>query len=358
VGLPDDRVLPGSLSARQLGDELRSEFTVNSQTDVFVVIPGATGLPDAELDSYAAELSRVPDVVSVSSPGGAFVHGRRAGAPVAATGLKDGSAFFTVSTNVPLFSEASESQLNRLHAVAPPDGRTVELTGRAQINHDSSTAVTLRIPLVLSIIAVITFVLLYLLTGSLVLPAKALILNVFSLSAAFGALVWIFQDAHLGAFGTTATGTLVANIPVLLFCMAFGLSMDYEVFLIARIREYWAQSNKTRADNDESVALGLARTGRVVTAAALLMAITFAALTSAQVSFMRMFGLGVVLAVLVDATLVRMVLLPAFMRVLGRLNWWAPTPLSQLYQRIGISEFSDLSELPSPAAPATGAAVA
>jgi len=259
---------------------------------------------------------------------------------------------------VPLFSEASEAQLARLHAVTPPAGRAVELTGRAQINHDSSTAVISRVPLVLSIIAAIAFVLLYLLTGSFVLPAKALILNVLSLSAAFGALVWIFQDGHLGALGTTATGTLVANIPVLLFCMAFGLSMDYEVFLIARIREYWIKSAKTRADNDESVALGVARTGRVVTAAALLMAITFTALTSAQVSFMRMFGLGVTLAVLVDATLVRMVLLPAFMHVLGRLNWWAPARLTRLYQRIGISESDDLSELPSPGIPATGAAVA
>jgi putative drug exporter of the RND superfamily len=203
----------------------------------------------------------VPDVVSVSTPGGAFVDGHRAGAPVAASGSKDGSAFFTVSTNVPLFSQAPEAQLNRLHAVTPPQGRAVELTGRAQINHDSSTAVTSRVPLVLSIIAAITFVLLYLLTGSLVLPAKALILNVLSLSAAFGSLVWIFQDGHLGAFGTTATGTMVANIPVLLFCMAFGLSMDYEVFLIARLREYWVRSAKTRADNDESVALGLAGTG-------------------------------------------------------------------------------------------------
>ncbi|HUH70486.1 MAG TPA: MMPL family transporter [Mycobacterium sp.] len=357
-GFPDDRVLPRSFSARQLGDELRSGFAVNSQTDVFVVMPDVTEVPDDELDSYAADLSRIPDVVSVSSPAGTFVHGRLVGAPVAATGSKDGSAFFTVSTNVPLFSEASEAQLARLHAVTPPAGRAVELTGRAQINHDSSTAVTSRVPLVLSIIAAIAFVLLYLLTGSFVLPAKALILNVLSLSAAFGALVWIFQDGHLGALGTTATGTLVANIPVLLFCMAFGLSMDYEVFLIARIREYWIKSAKTRADNDESVALGVARTGRVVTAAALLMAITFTALTSAQVSFMRMFGLGVTLAVLVDATLVRMVLLPAFMHVLGRLNWWAPARLTRLYQRIGISESDDLSELPSPGIPATGAAVA
>jgi len=129
-----------------------------------------------------------------------------------------------------------------------------------------------------------------------------------------------------------------ANVPVLMFCVAFGLSMDYEVFLLARIREYWLASPQGRADSDESVALGLARTGRVVTAAALIMSIAFAALIAAQVSFMRIFGLGLTLAVLVDATLVRMALLPAFMHVMGRWNWWAPRPLTRLHQRFGFSE--------------------
>jgi putative drug exporter of the RND superfamily len=177
---------------------------------------------------------------------------------------------------------------------------------------------------------------LFLLTGSVVLPVKALVLNVLSLTAAFGALVWIFQDGHLGALGTTSTGTLVANTPVLLFCIAFGLSMDYEVFLVSRIRGYWLKSGA--ADNDESVALGLARTGRVITAAALVMSISFAALFGAHVQFMRMLGLGLTLAVLVDATLVRMVLLPASMHVLGRWNWWAPKPLVWLHDRIGLRE--------------------
>jgi RND superfamily putative drug exporter len=208
----------------------------------------------------------------------------------------------------------------------------------AQINRDSSKAVTSRLPLVLSLIAAITFVVLFLLTGSVVLPLKALLLNILSLSAAFGALVWIFQDGHWGAFGTTPTGTLMAAMPVLLFCVAFGLSMDYEVFLVSRIREYWLESRRSGADNDESVALGLAHTGRVVTAAALVMSISFAALIAAKVSFMRMLGVGLTLAVLVDATLVRIMLLPAFMHVLGRVNWWAPKPLVRIHQRFGFSD--------------------
>jgi putative drug exporter of the RND superfamily len=322
-GFPDDRVLPQSASARQVGESMRSDFAVDSTTNVTAVIPDITGVSPEELNRYATDLSKVPDVSFVSPP---VVQGNRASV--------------TIGSTAPLFSETSETQLDRLHAIAGPDGREIMLTGVAQINRDSSAAVTSRIPIVLSVIALITFVLLFLLTGSVVLPLKALLLNVLSLTAAFGALVWIFQDGHLSAFGTTPTGTLVANMPVLLFCVAFGLSMDYEVFLVSRIREYWLQSPNTRARNDESVALGLARTGRVITAAALLMSISFAALIAAQVAFMRMFGLGLTVAVLVDATLVRMLLVPAFMHVLGRFNWWAPAPLSRLHARFGISESS------------------
>jgi RND superfamily putative drug exporter len=247
-----------------------------------------------------------------------------------------------------LFSEQSEAQLDRLHAVPGPAGRHVDMTGTAQINRDSVDAITTRLPIVLGTIAVIMFVLLFLLTGSIVVPVKALVLNVLSLTAAFGAMVWIFQEGHLGALGTTSTGTLVANIPVLLFCVAFGLSMDYEVFLVSRIREFWLASGESRADNDESVALGIARTGRIITAAALIMSISFAALIFAHVSVLRLFGLGLTLAVMVDATLVRMVLVPAFMHVMGRWNWWAPGWLTALHRRLGLND----GHSPAPPAPA------
>jgi uncharacterized membrane protein YdfJ with MMPL/SSD domain len=339
-GFPDDRVLPTSASAHQVGDQLRTDFADNSATSVTAVIPDADGLTPADLERYAAQLSRVPDVSAVSAPTGTFVAGARVGAASAATGVAQGSAFLTIGSTAPLFSDTSQTQLDRLHAVPGPAGRPVELTGIAQTNRDSVDAITSRLPAVLGLIAVITFGLLFLLTGSVVLPLKALVLNVLSLTAAFGALVWIFQDGHLGALGTTSTATLPANTPVLLFCIAFGLSMDYEVFLLSRIREYWLTSGpvRTRADNDKSVALGLARTGRVITAAALVMSISFSALFGAHVQFMRMLGLGLTLAVLVDATLVRMVLLPAFMHLLGRWNWWAPKHLVWLHDRIGLRE--------------------
>jgi RND superfamily putative drug exporter len=141
---------------------------------------------------------------------------------------------------------------------------------------------------------------------------------------------------------------LVANIPVLLFCVAFGLSMDYEVFLVSRIREFWLASAKSRADNDESVALGIARTGRIITAAALIMSISFAALIFAHVSVLRLFGLGLTLAVMVDATLVRMVLVPAFMHVMGRWNWWAPGWLTALHRRLGLNDGHSPAPPPPP----------
>ena len=335
-GFPDDRVLPTSASAHQVGDQMRDDFVINSETAVTIVIPDTDDLTRSEIEQYATDLSRVPDVSAVSTPTATYVAGAAVGRQSAPAGQTQGSAFLTVDSTAPLFSDRSETQLDRLHAVPTPGGKEVDFTGTAQINRDSVDAIASRLPLVLGLIASIMFILLFLLTGSVVMPLKALVLNVLSLTAAFGAMVWIFQDGHLGAFGTTPSGILVANIPVLLFCIAFGLSMDYEVFLVSRIREFWLASGA--ADNDESVARGIARTGRVVTAAALIMSISFAALIASNVSFMRMFGLGLTLAVLVDATLVRMVLVPAFMHVLGRRNWWAPAPLVRLHKRLGLND--------------------
>ena len=336
-GLPDERVLPRSASAYQVGELVRTAFPDNAEASLTVVVPDADGLTAQDYERYGAAASRIGGVTTVSAPPGIYADGRRVGPPSEAAGTGAGAAFLTVGSTTALFTEASQRQLDALRALPGPGGREVAITGIAQVNRDSVAAIEQRLPVVLDVIAAITLVLLFVLTGSVVLPIKALILNMLSLTAAFGALVWIFQEGHLGAFGTTPTGALVANMPVLLFCIAFGLSMDYEVFIIARIREFWLASGRTRADNDESVALGLAHTGRVVTAAALIMSISFGALIAAQVSFMRMFGLGLTLAVLVDATLVRMGLLPAYMRLMGRWNWWAPPVLSRLVSRPGTS---------------------
>jgi putative drug exporter of the RND superfamily len=178
-------------------------------------------------------------------------------------------------------------------------------------------------------------VILFLMTGSVVVPLKAIVLNVLSLSATFGAMVWIFQEGHLAsALGFTPTGTIDSTSPVLMFCIAFGLSMDYEVFLLSRIKEEYDRTG----ENTRSVAVGLERTGRIVTAAAALLSVVFIAFATSSITFIKMFGIGMALAVVMDATLIRGVLVPAFMRLAGRANWWAPGWLRRIHERVGISD--------------------
>lgn len=337
-GLPDDRVLPTSAQSRQVGDTLRAEFPGNAAAATSIVIPDARNLTGDDVSGYAAALSNVPGAVAVSAPGGSYVDGRVAGPPLLPTAAKDGSLWLSVAIEHPSSDSQSREELDRLRAVPVPQGAEALFTGANELNQDSVDEIVRLLPVVLLLIAATTFVLIFLLTGSLLLPVKALVLNTLSLSATLGALVWVFQEGHLGGLGTTPTGTLVADVLVFLFATAFGLSMDYEVFLLSRIREHWLASARRKEDNDEAVALGIAGAGRVITAAAILMVIVFAALSSGQVAFMRMIGVGLALAVVVDATLVRMVLVPAVMKLAGRWNWWAPAPLAKLHAKVGISE--------------------
>jgi RND superfamily putative drug exporter len=178
-------------------------------------------------------------------------------------------------------------------------------------------------------------VVLFLLFGSLLVPAKAVVLNLLSLTATFGAMVWIFQKGHLSsALGFTATGMLDTTTPILMFCVAFGLSMDYEVFLLSRIKE----EHDRGSDTVSSVAMGLERTGRIVTAAAALLSVVFIATATSHVTFIKLFGVGLTMAVLMDATLIRAALVPAFMRLAGNANWWAPPFLRRIHDRWGFSE--------------------
>ena len=277
-GFPDERMLPASASARQLGDRMRTDFGYNPGTAMTVVVPDVDGADAAEMARFARDLSVTEYVSSVSSPTGTYVAGNRVGPPSAPTGMANGGAYLTVNSTAPIVTDEVPSPLDWMHSIIGPDSQPYLVGGLAQVTHDNGTAISGRLPLVLVVMGLISFVLLFGLTGSLVLPIKAILLNTLSLTATFGALVWIFQDGALGALGTTVTGSLVAQVPVLLFCVAFGLSMDYEVFLIARIREFWmASGRETQADNDNAIAMGLACTGRIVSAAALLMAISFSA---------------------------------------------------------------------------------
>ncbi|MDP0396768.1 MMPL family transporter [Tsukamurella strandjordii] len=334
-GFPDDRVLPTSASSHQVGDTIRSDFAEDAAGQVTVVL--TTPVDDGAVSDYATRLSRVEATGAVVAPTGTYLRGDRVAEGDPTARAANGTTLFTVSSRLdPLSADASD-QLDRLHEVPAPT--EASFGGSAQLNRDSVQSILDTLPTVLLVIAATTFILLFLLTGSVILPLKALVMNVISLAAVFGALVAIFQWGWIGGLGTTVTGAIIANMPVLMFCIAFGLSMDYEVFLLSRIKEFWDHSPvQDRDANDEAVAMGIARTGRVVTAAALLMAIVFAAIGFAGVSFMKMFGVGMMIAVLLDATIIRMLLVPAFMRVAGTWNWWAPAPLRRLHDRIGLRE--------------------
>jgi RND superfamily putative drug exporter len=232
-------------------------------------------------------------------------------------------------------SPAGEHLVHEVRAVAAP--WPVLVTGSSAQLVDSKASIFSRVPWALGIIALVTFVTLFLMFGSLLVPAKAVVLNLLSLTATFGAMVWVFQRGHgAGLLNFTATGTLDTTTPILMFCIAFGLSMDYEVFLLSRIKE----EHDHGANTTSSVAVGLERTGRLVTAAAALLAIVFIAFATSHVTFIKLFGLGLTLAVLMDATLIRGTLVPAFMRLAGNANWWAPAPLRRFYDRFGIPEQS------------------
>lgn len=315
-GWADDRVL-ASGSSRTVGDASRTDFSENLTSGILLALPDTHG-DNTAIATYAHTLSQVPGVTSVISSGGVYGNGLQlAGAQSAMTG--DAGSYLRVGTRLDPYSTAAKQQLDQLRAVPAP-GRVL-IGGPAARNADAVSALAARVPLALSLIALSMFLVLLVFTRSVVLPIKALVLTVLSLAATFGAMVWIFQDGHLsGALGFTPTGFLIPTMPILMFCLAFGVSMDYEVFLLSRIREEYLASGST----DRAVAVGIARTARIFTAAAALLAIAFVGMTFAGVSFVQLFGLGLTLAVLVDATVIRTILVPALMRTMGRLNWWSP----------------------------------
>ncbi|MGX9226015.1 MMPL family transporter [Streptomyces albus] len=220
-----------------------------------------------------------------------------------------------------------------MRGISPPSGTDAKVAGLAAGYVDTMDALLAALPYALLIIGVLTFVLLFLFTGSVLIPVKAIVLNLLSLTATFGAMVFVFQDGHLrwlvGDF--TVTGQIDVTTPILMFCIIFGLSMDYEVFLLSRIREEYDRTG----DNTLAVAHGLESTGRLITAAAGLLALFFIALISAGFTPVKILGLGTALAILMDAAVIRGLLVPAFMRLAGRANWWAPAPLRTVYRKFG-----------------------
>jgi RND superfamily putative drug exporter len=346
-GLPDDRVLPRAAAGRQVADAIRDNFTANDGGALSVVATGTGDLPRRaiDIDRYAARLSGLEGVDRVEALTGTYTAGRRVAEATRANGRFAGrdATWLSVVPSVDPNSPAGEDLTRRVRDLWTPFA--VQVTGPSAALVDTKASLFGLLPVAGAIIALITFAALFMMTGSVVIPVKALVLNLLSLTAAYGAMVWVFQEGHLSDFlGFTPTGTIDTSMPVLLFCIAFGLSMDYEVFLLSRIKE---EHDRT-GDTTTAVAAGLERTGRIVTAAAALLAVVFLAFATSRVSFLQLFGLGTALAIVVDATLIRALLVPAFMRLAGRANWWAPAPLRRFHDRFGLSE-AEPTALPEPA---------
>ena len=338
VGLPDDRVLPPGAPGRVVSDEIRADFAGNEAFALSVLADGVD-LDESrgEVATYAGSLSRLDGVARVDSAAGSYVGGELLfESELLEERLSaDNATFLSVilSPTVETQSPEAEAVVGRIRTMAAPF--PIEVSGASAALVDGKRVVLSRFPLALALIGLVTFVALFLLFGSVIVPIKAVILNLLSLTATFGAMVWVFQEGHLsGALDFTPTGTLILSNIILMFCIAFGLSMDYEVFLLSRIKE---EHDRT-GDNEASVALGLEKTGRIVTAAAALIAVVFIAMISSGVSFIKMFGMGLSLAVIMDATLVRAALVPAFMKLMGSANWWAPPILRRVHERFGIGE--------------------
>ncbi|MFD4438791.1 MMPL family transporter [Nocardia sp. NPDC058519] len=333
LGFPDERTLPESMNSRQVTEIVARDFSESDQHTLVAVLP-ESAYSAAGLDTIARAMSDLDNVRRVDTATGSYAQGGLFVEPTAV------NARFRVEKAVYLSivpttgdSDALAGLVEQVRAVRTPSELLVG--GVAAANADSVAAIENELPWALGFVVIMMLIVLFALTGSVVLPVLAVILSALSLTATFGALVWIFQDGHLsGVLGFTVTGDLSATVPVMLFAAAFGLAMDYQVFLLSRIREEYDRTGK----NETAVALGLERVGRIVTAAAILISLVFLGFLASDITFMKAFGIGLPLAVIVDATLVRGFLLPAAMKVLGDANWYAPEFLHRLHDRWGLDD--------------------
>ncbi|MCC6434670.1 MAG: MMPL family transporter [Acidimicrobiales bacterium] len=331
VGRIDDRILPADQSARVAADQLRTHFHYGEFNPITVAMPWIDGGDEVTLHRAVDEVLRVEGVARVDSALGFSIPGRTI-PPTAYhqrfLGPPGAGTWLSVTTPHDPDSDEAKAVVRAIRGLDPRLG----VSGTTASVLDAVAGVRARAPLAAAVIALTTVVLLFVMTGSVVVPLKALALNLVSLTATFGALVWVFQDGHLGGlFGVTATGRLDVFTPILMFCVAFGLSMDYEVFLLAAIKEHYDH----HGDNAAAVVHGLGRSGSLVTAAAALLTIVFVAIGTSGVATVKMIGLGLAVAVLIDAFLIRATLVPALMRLTGGWNWWAPRPLRRLHLRYG-----------------------
>ncbi|MEV2274698.1 MMPL family transporter [Nocardiopsis sp. NPDC049922] len=317
---PGDWVLPADADARVVATELEERFDADPTRimTAVVTLPGPADAAGDALDAYAA---RMTDVEGVSS--------------ASVSGTAGDAARVTLTYDVDPMSPEARTMVEELRALDPPEDAESLFTGMPASRVDIVDMIGERAPAMLLFVAAVSYLVLFMAFGSVLLPLKSIVMNMLSLSAAFGAITLIFQHGYLAElFGFEAVGVVDANFPVLIVAIAFGLAMDYEVFLLSRVREQWARG----VGEAEAVAVGLQRTAGIITGVALLMVIVVSGFVTSSIVFMKMIGIGLVIAIAVDATIVRGLLVPATMRLLGRWAWWAPAPLARWWERFGFRE--------------------
>jgi trehalose monomycolate/heme transporter len=319
----DATALPASAAPRLVTEALNTDFPGNptSPIETIVAFSGpvtGSAARSASLTAYAGRLDHVPGVTSAQ-----------------VTGIRGDIARIDLTYAPGPYTPQARSIVGQVRDVAAPADATATTGGQTAGLTDELSSIGHTLPWMALAVILATFLLLFLAFGSLVLPLQAIVMNALSLSAMYGVVTWIFQDGHLSRLlGFSPNGTISPTIPVLMFAIMFGLSMDYEVFLVSRIRERYVATG----DNTGAIASGLQRTGGVITSAALLLIVVIGMFSISSITFIKLLGVGMIVALILDATLVRMLLVPATMRLLGNANWWAPAPLRRLYDRYGIRE--------------------
>ncbi|MDX2598532.1 MMPL family transporter [Streptomyces caniscabiei] len=323
-GTADDRQLPSTAESHVVQQHVREGFPGTPGGGLAVLADGKA--TKAEYAAYKERLADLPEVLRVEGP------------------LVNGDwAYFTVQPKGEAVDEGAQHLVEEIRATDAPFDTSV--TGTAAVLVDTKAAIGDGLPWALSFIVIVTLILVFLLTGSVLIPLQAVLLNALSLTAMFGALVWVFQDGHLsGLLAFTSPGSIETTLPVLMFCVAFGLSMDYGVFLLSRIKEEYDHTG----DHTASVRFGLQRTGGLITAAAVILAVVMVAIGTSRVTNTKMLGLGIALAVLMDAMVIRSLLVPAVMRLTGRATWWAPPLLRRFHNRFGLTEEPPPTPTPTP----------
>ncbi|MER6129299.1 MMPL family transporter [Streptomyces sp. NPDC001795] len=313
-GTADDRQLPSGAESHVVQQHIRDGFPGSPGGGLEVLAEGQA--TQTQYAAYKDRIAALPEVLRVDGPL-----------------VKGDKAYFAVQPKGEAVDSGAQRLVGELRNTPAPFDTSV--TGTAAVLVDSKHAIADRLPWAAGFIAAVTLLLVFLLTGSVLIPVQAVLLNALSLTAMFGAVVWVFQDGHLsGLLGFTSPGSIETTLPVLMFCVAFGLSMDYGVFLLSRIKEEYDRTG----DHREAVRFGLQRTGGLITAAAVILAVVMVAIGTSRVTNTKMLGLGIALAVLMDAMVVRSLLVPAVMRLTGRATWWAPAPLRRFHQRFGLRE--------------------